>query len=145
MNYFPYKSYLNESLAQKEREENYNDENENTLRFGKYDNGWDKLWIKSNHSYIFYLNISFDKYKYFPSEGTQERKGNVLTLYDTSVKCPFYLIITENGLKPNQMMFSLHDRPDIFYYIEEKNIWWTCITIIVIITALLLLLKKVSN
>ena len=114
MNDFPFDSDFNPLLAQKERGHYQSEKKLNALFFGDYaSNKYQlyRLWIDSNQSYI--LDIGKDKYispiikENIFSEGTWERKGNVLVLYDTSVKCHFYLIITENGLKANQMMYSI--------------------------------------
>jgi len=124
---FPFDSNFNPSLAKKEREKYYSDKERNTLFFGEYGENGYQLCIQPNHSYILNAKLpDFDrksgklKFKYlFRSEGTWERKGNVLTLFDTSVKCPFYLIITKDGLKPNQMMYSIHELPYFFRYMSR--------------------------
>ena len=117
LNNFPWAYKFNKSSAEKEREENYNEEN--PLPFDEYIMGRYHLWIYPNNTYMLGISINPIIYTDFSSsEGTWERKGNVLTLYDTSANCPFYLIITEKGLKPNQMMFSLHESPFIFKYKE---------------------------
>jgi hypothetical protein len=127
---FPFQSNFNQTLALHEREEHCFDENKNTLLFGEYTNGYYHLWINPDNTYS--LNVAINEYDlrekrevlvvfndFSQSEGIWEREGNVLTLFDTSVKCPFYLIITEEGLKPNQMMFSLHEHLYIFEYKQQ--------------------------
>ena len=111
LNDIPWTYELDLSLAQKEREKHYNDENENSLYFGEYTLWHYLLWIYPNNTYM--LNISLKDFfgkttiynDFSHSEGTWEKNGNVLTLFDKSVKCHFYLIITDNGLKPNQMIY----------------------------------------
>ena len=116
INDYPFKSNINPLLAQKEREQYQNDKSKNTLFFGnlaanRYQQPY-QLWIGPNRSYILYSgSMDYSISQVFRdtifSEGTWERKGNLLILYDTSVKCHFYLLITYNGLKSNQMMYSI--------------------------------------
>ena len=119
LNDLPPTDYFNRSLAKKERIKQYFSKNKNTLLFGEYNWGFDILLIQPDNSYKLLFNHysigGYDKEILF-SEGKWKRRGNVLTLYDKSVKCPFYLIITEEGLKPIQMMYNYRYFPDPFEY-----------------------------
>ena len=107
---FPFDSNFNPSLAQKEREGHYSAKSKNTLYFGEYnDGGVYRLWIQPNNSYILKFQPMDSTKEIICSEGTWERTGNMLTLFDTSVKCSFFLVISKEGLIPNQMMYSIHD------------------------------------
>jgi len=121
---FPFDSKFDKYLAQKERKKHYSEKkNLFPICFGEYYYGiMYQLLIQPDHSYTLnfrtdYMERGVLKFKDIPySEGTWQRKGNVLVLYDKSVKCSFYLIITKDGLIPNQMMYSIHLYPQPFRY-----------------------------
>lgn len=103
-------------LALKEREQAQKEKNMNEFFYGEYIANGYQLLIQPDHSYK--LSVRFpetDKSNKLTfknlqiSDGKWERKGNVLILFDVSVKCKSYLLITTGGLKSNQMIYSIED------------------------------------
>jgi len=127
----PFKSKFDKSLTEAKREESYNNSTLIDLKYGEYN----LIELYSGE----YKNISFElliypnnkcklKYYHWESmqeiilfEGIWERTGNVLTLFDVSTDCPFYLLISEKGLIPNQMFYPIHKSQEIFRYGKIKK------------------------
>ncbi len=84
---------LNKANIQEERNR-YNMQNKelHELTYGKYKGiDWDcDLAINENHTYVY----EFRECQI--SKGTWERKGNILTLHDSSLDCDSYLMVGEN-------------------------------------------------
>lgn len=112
----PVSNTLNKDSIQEERE-NYNKDKQFDLQFGTY----------KSMRFVFYFSLNEDNtYSYSfrncpLSNGTWERNGNVLSLYDPSLDCTYYLLVANDNKLISKLLPGDNRSGSVFKMVNKSK------------------------